>query len=230
MRLSSGFSPWTEAGRASLKGLMLASPREAAPVPADVYRALRARIELATAQWSLRNLVVVRFTDRVPAMPILTGLGLAFAQVEVDVLLVDADSHAPSLHDAHDLPLAPGLYQWLDDEGSPLPLQSAAGGALKALTAGARGTDPLQALSLDRLATLLARLQEAVQLAIWTAPPLLASPAGALVACHADAVLLAVRMGQERRREVVRVRHALAQAGARIIGAVACTASRADAA
>lgn len=207
---------------------MPASPREAAPAPA-AYHALRARIELATAQGSLRNLVVARFTDKVPAAPLLTGLGLAFAQVEVDVLLVDADSHAPSLHDAHDLPLAPGLYQWLDDEGASLPLQSAAGGALQALTAGARGADPLQVLSSDRIATLRARLQEAVQLAIWTAPPLLASPAGALAACHADAVLLAVRMGQERRREVVRARHALAQAGARIIGAVACAASRADA-
>ncbi len=209
---------------------MLASPRAVAPLPTAAYRALRARIELATARWSLRNLVVVRFTDKVQAAPILTGLGLAFAQVEVDVLLVDADSHAPSLHDAHDLALTPGLHQWWGDEGAPLPLQSAAGGTLKALTAGVRRADPLQALSSDRLLTLRARLQEAAQLAIWTAPPLLASPAGALAACHADAVLLAVHMGQERRREVVRARQALTQAGARIIGAVACTGARSGAA
>lgn len=193
---------------------------------AAAFHALRARIELARNSAGSCTLVVAGVTHRTPVARILQGLGLAFAAVELDVLLVDADSQAPALHRTGNLSLAPGLYQWLARDVAEIPIQPVAGHNIRVLAAGMSGTDPLQALSVERVRHLHDSLRALASIVIWHVPPLDASAAGSMIASQADAAILAVQMGQEQRGTAIQARDQLVQAGARLIGTVVCTFPR----
>lgn len=190
---------------------------------AAAFRTLRVNLELAMSKAHLRHLVVAGLSPRLPAGRIVLGLGHAFAQVGVDVLLADADSQQPVLHTATGGDLEPGLLQWLRDSALQPPRQQTDTVGLSLLAAGGTGRDPLQVLSARRIARAMEALQEVAALVIWHVPALQSSPAGELIAAQADATLLAVRQGQDRRRAGRRAKQRLDRAQARVVGAVVCS-------
>lgn len=189
------------------------------PVTTELL-ALRANMELAGVPHALRSIVVASLAPPAATVSLLLGLGQAFAAVDVDVLLVDANSQAPALHQVLQGAGTPGLYQCLADGNRALPLQDTPIAAIRFLAAGQEDQDILQVLSRDRLQRRQEELRAATQLILWHVPPLSSSPAGTLMASVADATLLALRPGYSRRGPSLRAKQQLEQAQAHIIGTV----------
>ncbi len=181
---------------------------------------LRANIELAGIAHTLRSLVIASVVPTTATGTLLLGLGQAFADVDMDVLLVDADSHAPTLHRLLHGTDTPGLYQCLADRDQALPLQDTPLPGIRLLAAGAQNRDILQVLSRDRIRNRQQELASRARLILWHVPPLTSSPAGFLIASQADATLLVLRPGRVRRSQCQHVQQQLEQAGARILGTV----------
>ena len=194
-----------------------------APGLAPAFQTLRANLELSMSKSDLRHLVVVSLSPQLPAEQIVLGLGHAFAQVGVDVLLADADSQQPVLHAATGTDLEPGLLQWLRDPDVQVPTQQTDTVGVSLLAAGGAGLDPLQVLSALRIARVMESLQEVATLVIWHVPALQSSTAGELIAAQADATLLAIRQGQDRRSAGRRAKQRLDRAQAHVVGTVACS-------
>ncbi len=200
-----------------------AAPGEAATAVSPALQTLRANLELSMAQSPLRHLVVASLSPRLPAVRIVLGLGQAFAQVGVDVLLADADSQQPGLHAAAGAALKPGLWQWLRNPEMRLPRQPTATAGVAVLAAGGTGLDPLQTWSALRVCRVMETLQEVATLVIWHVPALQTSTAGELLAAQADATLLAVRQGQDRRSAGRLAKQRLDRARAHLVGTVVCS-------
>ncbi len=198
----------------------------AAPGLTPAFQTLRANLELSMSKSDLRHLVVASLSPQLPAGQIVLGLGHAFAQVGVDVLLADADSQQPVLHAATGAALEPGLLQWLRDPDLPVPTQHTDTMGVSLLAAGGTGLDPLQVLSALRVTRAMASLQEVATLVIWHVPALQSSTAGELLAAQADATLLAIRSGQDRRRAGRCAKQRLDRAQAHVVGTVACSQDR----
>ncbi len=186
------------------------------------FHTLRANLELSMSKSILRHLVVARLSPQLPAGQIVLGLGHAFAQVGVDVLLADADSANPVLHTATGAALEPGLLQWLRDPDVPLPRQRTATAGVSLLAAGGAGLDPLQTVGTLRVARAMELLRNVAALVIWHVPALLSSTAGELIAAQADATLLAIRPGQDRRSASRQAKQRLDRAQAHLVGLVLC--------
>ncbi len=189
------------------------------PVTTELL-ALRANMELAGVPHTLRSVVIASLAPPAATVSLILGLGQAFAAVDADVLLVDANSQAPALHETLQGSGTAGLYQCLADGDRALPLQDTPVAGIRFLAAGQPNSDILQVLSKDRIQRRQAELLEAAQLVIWHIPPLLSSPAGTLVASVADATLLALRPGHVRRSQSLRAKQKLEQARAHLIGTV----------
>ena len=181
---------------------------------------LRANLELAGVPHSQRSIAIASMASSAATVSLILGLGQTFAALDVDVLLVDANSQVPALHQVLDGTVTPGLYQCLADRNQELLLQDTSVSGIRFLAAGAQDKNVLEVLSRDRIQSRQRELLEMGQLIFWHVPPLSASPAGAFIASQVDATLLILQPGYSRRGPSLRVKQQLEQAGAHIIGTV----------
>lgn len=188
----------------------------------SAFQALRANLELSMADTTMRHLAIVGLSPELRTAQIVLGLGHAFTRVGVEVLLADADCHQPVLHETTGANLEPGLFQWLEDHEEQPPRQETKSNGISILAAGGRGLDPLLALSTHRINRAMKSLSEMVPLVIWHVPALQTSAAGELIASQADATLLAIRQGKDRRGAARCAIRRLVQARANLVGTVAC--------
>ncbi len=171
----------------------------------------------------MHHLVVAGLSPALRAGQIVLGLGHAFAQVGVDVLLVDADCQHPVLHANLGAKLELGFYQWVQSPEMEIPRQATGTRNVSVLAAGGSGLDPLHTLSTHRIKRAMKALQEEALLVIWHVPALQSSVAGELIAAQADATMLAVRQGRDSRGKGRQAKRRLVQAKANVVGVVACT-------
>ena len=188
----------------------------------SAFQAVRANLELAMVNGELHHLVVAGLSPALRTERIVLGLGHAFAQVGMEVLLIDADCQHPVIHADAGVELEPGFYQWVQSPEKEIPRQATGTKDVSVLAAGGSGLDPLHSLSIPRIERAMKTLQEEALLVIWHVPPLQSSVAGDLIAAQADATLLAVRQGRDRRSKGRQAKRRLVQAKVNVVGVVAC--------
>ncbi|WP_322025772.1 polysaccharide biosynthesis tyrosine autokinase [Burkholderia sp. BCC1977] len=88
------------------------------------------------------------------------------------------------------------------------------------LTAGPRADRPVELLSSERLATVLAQVARDYDVVLVDAPPLLPVTDAVVLAAHADAILLVARAGMTSTGELLESAKRIERAGARSIAAV----------
>lgn len=147
---------------------------------------------------------------------------LAANETGESVLLVDADSEAPSLHTAFDLPAGPGLAEVVRD-GMALEQAVRPAGAHRGLSILTCGSEPLSAVTLAesvRVGELIGALRGQYGWVFLDTSPLLVSPGAARLDARADGVVIAVRWSSTRAQLVQQASEKLEAAGARILGVV----------
>jgi len=147
---------------------------------------------------------------------------IAGAGAQARVLVVDADSRAPRIHDLVGLSSGPGLSDVLTGaarlDEALRPLDEA--GRISALTVGARGLDPTSLSDADALRALIDELRSRFDWTFVDTAPLLAAPSAAVLARLSDGVIYAARYGRTRGRIAEQGLALLEEAGARTLGVV----------
>jgi capsular exopolysaccharide synthesis family protein len=189
---------------------------------AEAYRALRANAELAMVGAPARTLLV---TSSVPGEGSTTtagNLAVAFAQAGRRTLLLDADLRKPGVHRMFDLPNAYGLFTLLRSEDASFEqlVHTTEQDRLSVMTSGPLPPNPAELLRSERFRGILRRLSVAHDLVVIDGPPLEGVADAAILASLADATLLVVDAGHTRRDAAAQGRDVLANAGARVLGAV----------
>jgi capsular exopolysaccharide synthesis family protein len=139
------------------------------------------------------------------------------------VLLVDADLRRPQIHARTDLPNVWGLSNVISSEINvdDVIQRSSMEDNLFVLTAGQIPPDPIRLLCSKKMQKLVERFQDAFDLVIFDAPPLLGLADARLLAAHTDGMVMVVGLGRTDRVVLTQVLSGLQTSHARVLGVVA---------
>jgi capsular exopolysaccharide synthesis family protein len=188
---------------------------------AEAFRTLRTNLIFSQAVRRLRMLVVTSAAPGEGKSTTTSNLAAAFAKQGMRVLLVDCDLRRARQHEIFAVPREPGLTQLVMGHS---PLAQLALPTLVEnlflLPAGALPPNPSELLGSQRMADVIDELRAAYDLLIFDTPPVLAASDGAILATHADGVVLVVRAGATARAAAEGALRQLQGVGARVLGAV----------
>ena len=177
---------------------IVALERESAA--SEQYKILREQIKRLRREAEIRVFSVTSPVKRDGKSTVAVNLAAALAlDYEENVLLIDADLRAPSVHRYLELKPSPGLSDYLASDISPAEacglIQDTALSGLKVLPAGKTTNFSSELLAQDKMRRLMEEIRKrfsAYHVVVDT-PPILATPDPLVVARHVDGVLLVVR-------------------------------------
>lgn len=188
---------------------------------AEVFRSLRTRLMLSHGSRALRVLVVTSAHGEDGKTTTASNLALSFAQQGFRVALVDGDLRRPSMHKLFGVPADPGFADALMDSVTvDEAVHMTAISRLYVIPAGEARADAPDVLKGDRLTRVFGSLAKRFDLVLVDSPPLHAVPDAAVLAAHADGVILVLRAGHTERVAAQQAVDLLEEVGASIVGAV----------
>jgi capsular exopolysaccharide synthesis family protein len=184
--------PFTPLGDA-----LLVNPDKPRDAPAEEFRSLRTRLNHMQTVQPLHTLVVTSASPAEGKSFTAANLALTQAQLaEHRVLLVDFDFRRPTVDKVFQVPIAPGMTNYLQGTASFSEVIRRVGDSnLYLITAGDPVTNPLELLNLKECASLLAEVRSHFDWVILDSPPLLFAADGNLLATMCDGTILVVRIG-----------------------------------
>lgn len=187
----------------------------------ESYRALRTNLEFLLEG----HRKVLEITSPDPAQgksTVVANLGIAFGQIGVETVIVDADLRRPRQHEIFGLDNGEGLSTVMALGGEPL-LKPTDHPNLWVLTSGPVPPDPTEMLHI-RFASAIESLREMDALVLIDTPPVLPVSDARLVAPHADGVILVVTAGSQRPANLQSTLDKLELVDANILGLILNTA------
>ncbi len=197
---------------------------------ASAYRALRARLGIATARYPLHSLLIASPPPHgATAARVASNLAIAFASSGRQVLLVDAAMERPTLHT---------LFQVTNDQGLSVSLtelrrssqaehtslhSTAVAPGVALVTAGPKPLSPTDLLDSPALQRFMTEVQmRQVDLLIMVSAPILATIDATIIGSRVDGVLITVNAEKTTTTEIERAVALLHRGSAAIVGGVLC--------
>jgi protein-tyrosine kinase len=180
-----------------LSDALLVNPSKPREAPAEEFRSLRTRLNHMQTVQPLHTLVVTSASPAEGKSFTAANLALTQAQLaEHRVLLIDFDFRRPTVDKVFQIPIAPGMTNYLQGT-APLSdvIRRVGDSNLYLITAGDPVTNPLELLNLRECASLLAEVRSHFDWVILDSPPLLFAADGNLLATMCDGTILVVRIG-----------------------------------
>jgi polysaccharide biosynthesis transport protein len=195
----------------------LGDPRSAL---SESFRSLRTALQFSTSEGVPKSLLVT--SSRPGEGKSRTSLALAqnFAQLSLNVLLIDADLRKPSLHEALGCDNRCGLSNYLVGETPGRLFRQTDTPGLIFMPSGPLPPNPAELLAGSRLLALLTSAYEQFDLVIFDGPPVVALADALLLASVTVGTLLIVRACVTPRKVVKHAIKRLHFARSRIIGAM----------
>ena len=197
----------------------------------EAYRHLRTSLRFSNMDREAKVVVISSALSSEGKSKTAGNLALVMAQAGLNVLLVDADLRKPRQHQHFQLRQQLGLSGLLlamknvddNDERHEIIqryVQQVPGQSLSVLTSGVQPPNPAEILGSGSMLQLLTDLSEMYDQVIIDTPPTLVVTDAATLAHQADAVLLVVRAGKTRRRNLRQTVNRLREIGAPLAGLV----------
>lgn len=184
----------------------------------ESYRALRTNLKFLMDD-SCRVLEVTSSDPGQGKSTVVANLGVAFAQIGVETIIVDADLRRPRQHAIFGLENSAGLSSSMALRGIP-ELEPTGFADLSVLTSGPVPPDPTEMLHI-RFARVIEELRTGTDaLILVDTPPLLPVSDARLIAPHTDGVLLLATAGSQRPAHLQSAVEKLQMVDARLLGVI----------
>lgn len=148
------------------------------------------------------------------------NLAYSFARNGQKVLLIDADMRRPTLAAKLDLPVSPGLSNLLAGQKVSAIHHGVLHENLSVLTSGDTPPNPSELLASERMKKLFGDMGGEYDMIVIDLPPVNSVPDPVIVSRLTDGVILVVRHGSSRKREVMAAVRQLRFAKAHLLGTV----------
>lgn len=151
-----------------------------------------------------------------------TSLNLAYALASAGhkVVLIDSDMRRPSLAGVLEMPLAPGLSNILVDESVDAIHPSVVHENLSVLLSGDIPPNPSELVVSDKMKALIEKLRGLYDYVVVDLPPVNLVSDPIMMSRHLDGMIVIVRHGYTRRRDVNDAVRSLKLVNAKILGFV----------
>ncbi|MCL4498882.1 MAG: polysaccharide biosynthesis tyrosine autokinase [Chloroflexi bacterium] len=203
------------------EGRVILSGSSRSPL-SEAYRVLRTNIQFSSLDKPLHSLLITSSNPSEGKTTTSVNLGVVLAQTGKKVILIDADLRRPSMHRFFGLTNSFGLTNMLlatEPDGAKL-LQSTNVEGLSLLSSGPLPPNPSELLGSPRMSKALESLKGQADILVIDSPPVLSVTDPAVLATHADGVVLVVDTGRTRAEMLQRTVGLLARARANVMGAV----------
>lgn len=188
---------------------------------AESFRQLRTNLQFANVSRHAKSVLVTSSVPGEGKSTTATNLAIALAQAGQTVCLVDADLRRPMVNEYLGLDRGVGLttalvgatdvndllQQWGEDQ-------------LYVLTSGQIPPNPSELLGSDEMGHLVAGLEQAFDVVVIDAPPLLPVTDAAVLSQHVGGVMVVVGSQRLRQQELQRAMDALQLVDAKVLGIV----------
>ncbi|MBD2339196.1 polysaccharide biosynthesis tyrosine autokinase [Calothrix sp. FACHB-156] len=161
----------------------------------EAYRMLRANLKFMSADKELKIIVVTSSIPGEGKSTVAANLALAMAQMERQVLLIDADLHCPVQHKIWEITNSQGLSHVIIGQAESRTAIKQVTDNLDVLTAGVVPPSPASLLDSKRMASLMETFAVKYDFVIIDAPALNVAADAATLGQIADGVLFIVRPG-----------------------------------
>jgi len=194
---------------------------------AEAYRAIRTALIFGSPKNSAKIIVVTSPTAGDGKTTLASNLGIALAQAQQRVLLVDVDLHKPMQHNVFKVVGEPGLSsvlvrgQLLDEV-----IRHSCIAGLDLLLSGPKIANPSETITSKTFANTMASLTSKYDYIVIDSPPVLSASDACILAALCDVTVLVYSAERSTRLDLEQSRNALQGVGARVFGAVVNKVSR----
>ena len=187
----------------------------------EAYRDLRTSLSFARLDQTVKSVLVTSAGPGEGKSTTVSNLAVTMAQAGHSVIVIDADLRRASIDRRFGLSNQFGLTNALfDPDNYHLYVRSTAVDKLRVLTSGPLPPNPSELLGSERMAGLLAELEERYDFVLFDTAPIGSVSDALVLSPRVDGVLLVVHAGGLPREVVRRVKGKLDQANAQILGVV----------
>jgi capsular exopolysaccharide synthesis family protein len=185
----------------------------------EAYRTLRTAILLSRAEEPPKTILFTSGIHGEGKTVTMLNSAIAFAEMGVPVLVIDADLRRPNCHRVLRMENGLGLTEVLTGQTGPMEvMRPTATNHLFLLSAGSLPPNPAELVGSKKMQEIVASLREQYDYILIDSPPVMQVSDAALLATIVDGVVLVVH-SQETPKYVVRDAHArLSYARAKILG------------
>jgi polysaccharide biosynthesis transport protein len=196
--------------------------------PSEAFRVLRTSIMLSRPGGTLKTILVTGCTPGEGKTTVTANLGVAFAQHNKRVIIVEADLRRPKFKHKIDFPGKIGLSNLLTNSCGPEEaiLRGVYVPTLDVLPAGSRPPMPSELLGSTEFDNLLEQLRAHYDLVLIDSPPALLVTDAVSISTRADGVIWVVHAGVITRPYLYRASHMIQRSGMPVIGMVVNRMSR----
>ena len=189
---------------------------------AEVYRSIRTRVLFsATEEYPLKSVLVTSPGPQEGKTTTLCNLGIAMAQNQKRVLLVDADMRKPRLHEVFKKANDKGLSNFLSGQSAfDEVIQKTDIENIHLVGGGMLPPNPSELLAGNKMKEFISKAREKFDFVLFDSPPVGMLTDAVIVSRAADGVIVVVESGKTSKRVLGRIYQLLNDAKARVIGMV----------
>jgi len=190
------------------------------PLAMEACRSVRTSIEFQNSDRAPRTLLVASPGAGEGKSTVLYNLAWAFWETGRRMLVIDADLRRPALHRSFQIANEIGLVDVLRRGSEEVEASREVKEGFHFLPSGIEPTNPGALLSSRNMRRLLDMGRDRHDMIIIDSPPVLAVSDNLALSSQVDAIVLVVRSGLTKRRNLVRAKAQLDKVRARIVGVV----------
>ncbi|MDD5439049.1 MAG: polysaccharide biosynthesis tyrosine autokinase [Candidatus Omnitrophica bacterium] len=189
---------------------------------AEAYRSIRTSILFSfTEEHPLKSLVVTSPGPQEGKTTTLCNLGIAMAQNNRRILLVDADMRKPRLHDTFGKKNTEGLSNFLSCQSTfDELLQETGVENLFLISGGPNPPNPSELLSSKKMKEFIGIAQQKFDIIFFDTPPIAVVTDAAVLTHHTDGIIVVIRSHTTSKKVIPRIFAILEEAKSNVIGVI----------
>lgn len=203
-------------------GVKMITVTDPTSVDTEQFNTIRTNIKFSNVDKDYKTLMITSSSMSEGKSTVSANIATAFAKQGLHTLLVDGDLRRPTINATFGIDNPQGLSNYLSERNFDINsiIYKTSVKNLYVMPSGPIPPNPSELIGSKRMAELIKKLSEQLDLVIFDAPPVLSVTDAQIVSTNVDGTILVVRANKTEKNAVKEAVRVIKQVGGHIIGTV----------